>query len=53
MATLFPGTSVHQRSFQAPKGRDNLAQANGLGLQIVTRTSPERAIHETTILPHG
>ncbi|MGA2984647.1 MAG: hypothetical protein ABSG32_12595, partial [Terriglobia bacterium] len=36
-------------SFQAPKGRDNLAQANGLGFQIVTRPSPEGAIHEAML----
>jgi hypothetical protein len=36
-------------SFQAPKGRDNLAQAKGLGFQIVTRPSPEGATHETIL----
>ena len=40
---------VGRWSFQAPKGRDNLAQADGLGFQIVTRPSPEGAIHETIL----
>ena len=34
-------------SKRAPKGRTNKAQANGLGLQIVFRPSPEGAIYES------
>ena len=36
---------------RAPKGRLITAQANGLGLQNVSRLSPEGAVYETTVLP--
>jgi hypothetical protein len=33
----------------APMGRPNLAQAIGLGRQIVSRPSPEGALHDTGV----
>ena len=38
-------------SKRAPKGRTNIAQANGLGLQIVFGPSPEGAIYDATVQP--
>ena len=38
---------------RAPKGRPNLAQAIGPGLQIASRPSPEGAVHKTDVQTVG